>query len=93
MTERFNVSGAMLVSLYGKPESESTLFRSRARRVADMGIELAMLNRLFFISLTSVASVATAFAYGLEDTLLSPDLSLWELCWRLLRSWLVSTAR
>jgi len=64
MTERFNVSGAMLVSLYGKPESESTLFRSRARRVADMGIEVAMLNRLFFISLTSVAAVATAFAYG-----------------------------
>ena len=64
MTERFNVSGAMLVSLYGKPENESTLFRSRARRVADMGIEVAMLNRLFFISLTSVAAVATAFAYG-----------------------------
>jgi ATP-binding cassette subfamily B protein len=64
MTERFNVSGAMLVSLYGKPESESSLFRTRARRVADMGIEMAMLNRLFFISLTSVASVATAFAYG-----------------------------
>jgi ATP-binding cassette subfamily B protein len=64
MTERFNVSGAMLVSLYGKPENESSLFRTRARRVADMGIEVAMLNRLFFISLTSVASVATAFAYG-----------------------------
>ena len=64
MTERFNVSGAMLVSLYGKPENESKLFRSRARRVADMGIEVAMLNRLFFISLTSVAAVATAFAYG-----------------------------
>ena len=64
MTERFNVSGAMLVSLYGKPENESSLFRTRARRVADMGIEVAMLNRLFFISLTSVAAVATAFAYG-----------------------------
>lgn len=64
MTERFNVSGAMLVSLYGRPESESTLFRSRARKVADMGIEMAMLNRLFFISLTSVAAVATAIAYG-----------------------------
>ena len=64
MTERFNVSGAMLVSLYGRPESESTLFRTRARKVADMGIEMAMLNRLFFISLTSVAAVATAIAYG-----------------------------
>lgn len=64
MTERFNVSGAMLVSLYGRPESESNLFRTRARKVADMGIEMAMLNRLFFISLTSVAAVATAIAYG-----------------------------
>lgn len=64
MTERFNVSGAMLVSLYGKPEKESKLFSSRARKVADMGIQMAMLNRLFFISLTSVAAVATAVAYG-----------------------------
>lgn len=64
MTERFNVSGAMLVSLYGKPEQESSLFRVRARKVADIGIQMAMLNRLFFISLTSVAAVATAFAYG-----------------------------
>ena len=64
MTERFNVSGAMLVSLYGKPEQESSLFRTRARKVADIGIQMAMLNRLFFISLTSVAAVATAFAYG-----------------------------
>jgi ATP-binding cassette subfamily B protein len=80
MTERFNVSGAMLVSLYGKPESESTLFRSRARRVADMGIEVAMLNRLFFISLTSVASVATAFAYGFGGHLaLSGSISVGTL--------------
>jgi ATP-binding cassette subfamily B protein len=65
MTERFNVSGAMLVSLYGKPDQESTLFSARARKVADIGIQMAMLNRIFFISLTSVAAVATAFAYGL----------------------------
>jgi ATP-binding cassette subfamily B protein len=64
MTERFNVSGAMLVSLYGHPARESERFRKRTRKVADIGIQAAMLNRLFFISLTSVASVATAFAYG-----------------------------
>jgi ATP-binding cassette subfamily B protein len=64
MTERFNVSGAMLVSLYGHPARESESFRKRTRKVADIGIQAAMLNRLFFISLTSVASVATAFAYG-----------------------------
>ena len=65
MTERFNVSGAMLVSLYGQPSREHEYFRSRARRVADIGIKMAMLNRLFFIALTSVAAIATAFAYGI----------------------------
>jgi len=65
MTERFNVSGAMLVALYGEPNQENESFRSKARRVADIGISMAMLNRLFFIALTSVAAVATAFAYGI----------------------------
>ena len=64
MTERFNVSGAILVSLYGDPNTESKAFSTRARKVADIGIKTAMLNRLFFISLTSVAAVATAIAYG-----------------------------
>lgn len=64
MTERFNVSGAILVSLYGDPQKESQAFSKRARKVADIGIKTAMLNRLFFISLTSVAAVATAIAYG-----------------------------
>jgi ATP-binding cassette subfamily B protein len=65
MTERFNVSGAMLVALYGEPDREREYFRSRARRVADIGIKMAMLNRLFFIALTSIAAIATAFAYGI----------------------------
>ena len=65
MTERFNVSGAMLVSLYGQADNENEFFRSRARRVADIGISMAMLNRLFFIALTGVAAIATAFAYGI----------------------------
>ena len=65
MTERFNVSGAMLVALYGEPSREREYFRSRARKVADIGIKMAMLNRLFFIALTSVAAIATAFAYGI----------------------------
>lgn len=65
MTERFNVSGAMLVSLYGQPLREEAGFRVRARRVADIGIKTAMLNRLFFIALTSVAAIATAIAYGI----------------------------
>ena len=64
MTERFNVSGALLVKLYGNPKKEAALFRNRARKVADIGISMAMLNTFFFIALVSVASVATAIAYG-----------------------------
>ena len=65
MTERFNVSGALLVSLYGDRISEGKNFRGKARRVADMGIKIAMLNRVFFIAMTSVAAIATSFAYGI----------------------------
>ena len=64
MTERFNVSGALLVSLYGNLSKENSFFSSRARKVADIGITIALLNRIFFIALTSIAAVATAFAYG-----------------------------
>ena len=65
MTERFNVSGALLVNLYGKPAKEDNYFRTRARKVADIGIQTAMLNRVFFVGITSVAAVATACAYGI----------------------------
>lgn len=65
MTERFNVSGALLVSLYGDRIVEAKNFRGKARRVADMGIKIAMLNRIFFIAMTSVAAIATSFAYGI----------------------------
>jgi ATP-binding cassette subfamily B protein len=64
MTERFNVSGALLVNLYGNAEKERVTFATKARRVADIGIKIALLNRIFFVALTSVAAIATAVAYG-----------------------------
>jgi ATP-binding cassette subfamily B protein len=65
MTERFNVSGALLVKLFGRPESEDAAFRTRARRVADIGVQQAMYSRVFFVALTLVAALATAIVYGL----------------------------
>ena len=65
MSERFNVSGALLVTLYGEPVRERESFRLKARRVADIGIQTAMLNRIFFMTLTTIAAVATALAYGI----------------------------
>ena len=69
MNERFNVSGALLVSLYGDGKSEGATFRQKARRVADIGIKIALANRIFFIGLTLVASISTAIAYGLGGRL------------------------
>lgn len=80
MTERFNVSGALLVSLYGDQNAENRYFSSRARKVADIGISIALLNRLFFIALTSIAAVATAFAYGVGGHLaINKSISLGTL--------------
>jgi ATP-binding cassette, subfamily B, bacterial len=65
MTERFNVSGALLVKLYGDLDEESKVFKKKARKVADLGISMAMLNTFFFIALISIAALATAIAYGI----------------------------
>ena len=80
MTERFNVSGALLVSLYGDAKAEKDEFSTKARRVADIGISIAMLNRVFFIALTSVAAIATAIAYGIGGQLaISGEISVGTL--------------
>lgn len=69
MSERFNVAGALLVKLFGRPENESATFAGRAVRVRDIGIKIAMANRWFFTALTLVAALATAVAYGLGGNL------------------------
>jgi ATP-binding cassette subfamily B protein len=64
MSERFNVSGAMLVKLFGRPRDEREFFENRAGQVRDIGIHQAMYQRFFFIALSLTAALATAFAYG-----------------------------
>ena len=64
MTERFNVSGALLVKLFGQPEREVAAFSERAGRVRDIGVLQAMSTRVFMVSLLLTASLATALAYG-----------------------------
>jgi ATP-binding cassette, subfamily B, bacterial len=69
MTERFNVSGALLAKLFGRPEEEDVSFTEKAGRVRDMGIRIAMSNRVFITALTLVASLATALVYGVGGNL------------------------
>ncbi len=64
MTERFGVAGAMLVKLFGVPETEAQRFSSRAARVRDIGVTQAMYGTAFFVAMMMVASLATALTYG-----------------------------
>src|SRR5260370_4011801 len=69
MTERFNVAGAMLVKLFGRPTEEGDGFAVRAGRVRDIGVQTAMYGSTLFIALTLLASLATAVVYGLGGML------------------------
>ena len=68
-TERFNVSGALLVALFGRPEEEAASFRDRAGRVRDIGVTTAMYGRVFIVGLSLVAAMAQALTYGVGGTL------------------------
>lgn len=65
MTERFNVGGAMLSKLFGRPADESRQFSERAGAVRDAGIQLALISRYLFTALALVGAVGTAAVYWL----------------------------
>ncbi|WP_181804234.1 ABC transporter ATP-binding protein [Streptomyces shenzhenensis] len=69
MNERFNVAGALLVKLYGRPEDESGLFESRAGRVRDIATANAVYGRSFFLLMGLLTSLITALMYGLGGSL------------------------
>ena len=64
MVERFNVAGALLAKLFGRPEEEGRSFEEKAARVADIGVKQALYGRLFFTALLVMATCASALAYG-----------------------------
>ncbi len=69
MTERFNVSGALLVKLFGNPAREEAEFSERAGRVRDIGVRTALYGRVFFTALLLLASVGTVLVYWMGTRL------------------------
>lgn len=65
MTERFGVSGALLVKTYGSEPTELAGFSRRAARVRDIGVRSAMLTRTFMSVMGLVGAVGTAAVYWL----------------------------
>ncbi len=69
MTERFNVSGALLVKLFGRAEAETTDFAGRADGVRSVGVRSAVYGRTFFVALGLVGALATAAVYWIGGLL------------------------
>jgi ATP-binding cassette, subfamily B, bacterial len=69
MTERFNVAGAMLSKLYGRPADEQDLFSGRAARVRDIGVLTALWGSALVTGLTLLATLSTSVVYGLGGSL------------------------
>lgn len=65
MTERFNVSGAMLLKLFGRREEEDRRYAEKAAVVRDLGIRISLLTRVFMAAMSLVPALATALVYGL----------------------------
>ncbi|WP_344900124.1 ABC transporter ATP-binding protein [Actinomadura meridiana] len=69
MNERFNVAGATLAKLYGRPDEEADRFASKAGRVRDIAVMSAVFGRMLFIITTLITGVTTALVYGLGGLL------------------------
>jgi ATP-binding cassette subfamily B protein len=64
MIERFNVAGAQLAKIFGHPKEETSFFEQKAARIRDIGVNITVFSRFFFIALGLTATVAVAFVYG-----------------------------
>ncbi len=63
MNETLNVSGALLVKLFGREKSEMTNFSNHAADVRDIGVQSAVVSQWFFLSLGVVSAIGTALVY------------------------------
>jgi ATP-binding cassette, subfamily B, bacterial len=69
MTERFNVAGAMLAKLFGRPREESALFASKAAKVREIGVTRDMYGSVLMIGITLLTALFTAVVYGAGGSL------------------------
>ena len=73
ISERLNVSGALLVKLFGRHDDETRDFASRADGVRTVGVRSAVYGRTFFVALGLVGALATAAVYWIGGQLVISD--------------------
>jgi ATP-binding cassette subfamily B protein len=65
MNETLNISGMLLVKLFGRYRAEVDRFDERAARVRDIGVNRAVLGTTFFVIVGLLSAVGTALVYGI----------------------------
>jgi len=65
MNETLNISGALLVKLFGRAPVEVNRFQQRAAVVRDLGIRRAVLGTIFFVIIGLISAVGSALVYGM----------------------------
>jgi ATP-binding cassette, subfamily B, bacterial len=74
MNETLNISGMLLVKLFGRMDTEVQRFRSRAAKVRDIGVRQAVISTQFFVIIGLVGAVGTALVYGFGGFLVMQDI-------------------
>ena len=64
MNEMLNISGALLVKLFGRIAQEDKRFEERAARVRDGGVQRVVTGTIFFVSVGLLSAIGTALVYG-----------------------------
>jgi ATP-binding cassette subfamily B protein len=70
MNERFNVGGAMLAKLYGRPKEEAANFANRAAQVRDIGIKTSTTGQTLGVAMGMAAGVTLALMFGIGGALI-----------------------
>jgi ATP-binding cassette subfamily B protein len=63
MNETLNISGALLAKIFGRHRAEEQRFTKRAAAVRDVGVRQAVVGRWFFLALSLVGAIGTAFIF------------------------------
>jgi ATP-binding cassette subfamily B protein len=64
LNELLNISGALLVKLFGRTAKEDARFNARAGEVRESGIKRAVTGTIFLVSIGLLSSIGMALVYG-----------------------------
>ncbi len=74
MNETLNVSGALLVKLFGRESTEMDKFAGDAAEVRDIGVRSAVISQWFFLALSLVSAIGTALVWLVGGHLVLTEL-------------------